>query len=131
MQQIGLLPLISILVVVGVLIAVGIVVRLVPLSPQVADAVPPAVLAQSQTYVDTLGTQPLSTLSTGQKLLVLHAHFNLQHYPMVVQYAETMTDALKRLAPERKAAFGELIETAYRKLGKASEASEFRRQIGY
>lgn len=130
MTQISPFTIVGVLLIVGVLIAVGIVVMLTPFAPQSQTSLPAGVRAQSEKYIETLGSQPFETLSTAQKLLVLHSYYNLQHYPLVIQYAETMTDALQRLAPERKAAFGEIIEASYQKLGKADEAMAFRHRIG-
>jgi hypothetical protein len=77
-----------------------------------------------------LGTKPFETLNTPQKLLVLHAYYNLGKYHMVTQRAETMFDVFRQLSPERKQAFSEIVEDAYRQTGKDQQAVAFQHRIG-
>ena len=42
-----------------------------------------------------------------------------------------MIDALRQLSPERKQALSEIVEDAYRQLGKDQQAVAFQHQIGY
>jgi hypothetical protein len=131
MKSIHQMTIIGIVIVLGVLIGVGVVVLLTPSSQSSRDALQTGITEQSKQYVETLGTKPFETLTTAQKLLLLHAYANLGKHKIVVQRAETMLDAFRQLAPERKQAFGELVEEAYRYLGREQDAVAFRHQIGF
>ena len=125
------MTIIGIVIVLAFLLGVGIVVLLTSSSRSSSDALQTGIMEQSKQYVETLGTKPFETLSTAQKLLLLHAYANLGEHKMVIQRAETMVDAFRRLAPERKRAFGEMVEAAYRHLGREQDAVAFRHQVGF
>ena len=48
---------------------------------------------------------------------------------MVVQLSETIIDELRKLSPERKQAFVDIIENAYRQLGQKQIIIEFRQAV--
>ena len=96
-----------------------------------SDALQTGIIEQSKHYVEAWGAKPFETLTTAQKLLLLHSYANLGEYKMVIQRAETMMDAFRQLAPERKQAFGEMVEAAYRQLGREQDAVAFRHQVGF
>ena len=131
MQSLNQMTIIGIVIILGVLIGVGIVVLRTPSSRSSSDALRTGITEQSKQYVETLGTKPFETLTTAQKLLLLHAYANLGKHKMVIQRAETMIDAFRQLAPERKQSFGEIVEEAYRHLGREQDAVAFRHQIGF
>jgi len=120
----------GIVIVLAVLLGVGIVVLLTPASRSSSDALQTGIIEQSKEYVEAWGAKPFETLTTAQQLLLLHAYANLGKHKMVIQRAETMIDAFRRLAPERKQAFGEIVEEAYRQIGREQDAVAFRHQIG-
>ena len=124
------ITIIGIFLIIGTLIVVGIVVMAKPASRTVSHPLPYEVLVQSKQYVETLGTKPFQALNTAQKLLLIHALFNLGKYSTVIHHATSIIDALQRLSLERKQAFSEIIEESYRQLGNPSDAAVFRRQIG-
>ena len=130
MTQLNQITIIGILLIIGALIVVGIVVMVKPVSRAANHPLPSGVLAQSKQYVKTLGAKPFESLTTAQKLLLLHASYNLKKYQTVTQHAEVMIEAFQRLAPERKQAFSEMVEESYRQLGRAQDAAAFRQQIG-
>ena len=131
MQILNQMTLIGIVLVLGVLLGVGIVVLLTSSSRSSRDALRTGIAEQSQHYVETLGAQPFETLTTAQQLLLLHAYANLGKHKLVIQRAETMMDVFRQLAPERKQAFGEMVEEAYRHLGREQDAVTFRHQVGF
>jgi len=124
------MTLIGILVLIGVLLIASVVAISTRASRSASQPLQAGILAQSKKYVETLGTQPFETLNTTRKLLVLHAYYNLGKYQAVTQRAETMIDAFRQLSPERKQAFGEIVEDAYRRLGKDQHAVAFKHRIG-
>ena len=125
------MTIIGIVIILAFLLGVGIVVLLTSSSRSSRDALRTGITEQSKQYAETLGTKPFETLTTAQKLLLLHAYANLGKYNMVIQRAETMIDAFRQLAPERKQAFGELVAEAYRHLGREQDAVAFRHQVGF
>lgn len=114
----------------GFLLVVGVVMALKSSPPSMHTELPAEVIARSKTYVEKLGTKPFEALNTSQKLMLIHAYYNLENYAMVIQYAETMIDSLRELPTERKIAFTEIIEHAYRQLGQEQMIREFRVAIG-
>jgi hypothetical protein len=131
MQNLNQMTLIGIVIVLAFLLGVGIVVLLTPSARSSRDALRRGITEQSKHYVETLGTKPFETLTTAQQLLLLHAYANLGKHKTVIQRAETMMDAFRQLAPERKEAFGEIVVEAYRHLGREQDAVTFRQQVGF
>jgi len=125
------MALIGVSVLIGVLLIAGIVAISSRSSRSASQPLRAGIIAQSKKYVETLGTKPFETLNTTQKLLVLHAYYHLGKYHMVTQRAETMIEAFRQLSSERKQAFSEIVEDAYRQLGKDQQAVAFQHQIGY
>jgi hypothetical protein len=115
--------------IIGFLIVVGIVAMIKPSSHPSRSALPAEVIEHAKTYVNKLGSRPFETLNTNQKLILINAYYNLENYGMVIQHAETMIDELRQLQPERKSAFGEIIENAYRQLGQEHMVTEFETAI--
>jgi len=130
MKNINPMTIIGMIIILGVLIVVGIVIILTSSSRPSSSALQTGIIEQSKKYVETWGTQPFETLTTEQKLLLLHAYANLGKFQVVIQRAETMIDIFRQLAPERKRAFGEMVEAAYHRLGKDQDAIAFRHHIG-
>jgi hypothetical protein len=130
MSSFNQMTLIGILVLTGVLLIAGIVAISTRSSRSANQPLRAGIIAQSKTYVETLGTKPFETLNTTQKLLLLHAEYNLGKYQTVTQRAETMIDAFRQLSPERKHAFGEIVEDSYRQLGENQLAATFRYRVG-
>jgi hypothetical protein len=130
MQNLNQMTLIGIVIVLAFLLGVGIVVLLTPSARSSRDALQTGITEQSKHYVEAWGAKPFETLATAQQLLLLHAYANLGKHTMVIQRAETMIDAFRQLAPERKEAFGEMVEEAYRHLGREQDAVTFRYHIG-
>jgi hypothetical protein len=131
MSSFNQMTLIGILVLIGVLLIVGLVTISSRSSRSASQPLRAGIIAQSKKYVETLGTKPFETLNTTQKLLVLHAYYNLGKYHIVTQRAEIMLDAFRQLSPERKQAFSEIVEDAYRQLGKDQQAVAFQHRIGH
>lgn len=130
MSAFNQMTLIGILVLIGVLLIAGMVAISSRSSRSASPPLRAGIIAQSKEYIETLGTKPFGTLNTTQKLLVLHAYYNLGKYQMVTQRAETMIEALRQLSPERKQAFSEIVEDAYRQLEKDQHAVAFKHRIG-
>lgn len=130
MKNVNQMTMIGILVIIGILIVVGIAVMNILSSRSDSQPLRARIIAQSKKYVERLGTKPFETLTITQKLLVLHAYSNLGKYTTVIQHAESMIDEFRQLSPERKIAFGEIVEESYRHLGKEQDAVVFRRQVG-
>jgi hypothetical protein len=114
----------------GFLIVVGIVVMVKPSSQATNSSLPAEVIEHSKKYVETLSTQPFDGLKTNQKLILIHSYYNLENYKMVIQHAEAMIDELRKLTPERKTAFTDIIEDSYRQLGQDKIAVEFKEAVG-
>ena len=114
----------------GFLVIVGVVAMLKPSSPPVSAALPADVIDRSQQYVTRWGARPFDELNTKQKLLLIHSYANLGDDNTVIQRAETMIDDLRQLPWERKLAFVEIIENAYRRLGQEHIIEEFRKAVG-
>ena len=117
-------------IVLGVLIIAGVVVMRMRSSRSSGDALHTKIIEQSKQYVETLGSEPFETLTSAKKLLLLHAYANLGEDQAVIQYAATMIDTLRQLAPERQQAFVQIIEDAYRHLGREQEAATFKHRVG-
>ena len=130
MSSFSQMTLIGILVLVGALLIAAIVAISSRSSRSTSQPLRAGIIGQSKKYAETLGTKPFETLNTAQKLLVLHAHYNLGKYHMVTQRAETMLDVFRQLSPERKQAFSEIVEDAYRQMGKDHQAVAFKYRIG-
>ena len=114
----------------GFLVIVGVVAMLKPSSLPVSASLPADVIDRSQQYVDRWGARPFDELNTKQKLLLIHSYSNLGDDSTVIQRAETMIDDLRQLPWERKLAFVEIIENAYRRLGQENIVEEFRKAVG-
>ena len=114
----------------GFLVIVGVVAVLKPSSPPVSASLPADVIDRSQQYVAKWGSRPFNELNTKQKLLLIHSYANLGDNNTVIQRAETMIDDLRQLPWERKLAFVEMIENAYRRLGQENIIEEFRKAVG-
>jgi hypothetical protein len=130
MKSINQMTIIGIVIILGLLIAVGIVVMVTSSSRSSSSALRTGIIEQSKQYVEAWGSKPFETLTSEQKLLVLHAYANLGKYQEVIQRAEAMIDIFRQLAPERKQAFGEMVEQAYRQIGREQDAVAFRYHIG-
>lgn len=130
MQSINQMTLIGSVIVLGVLIIVGIVVMLTPSPRSSMPALRARIIEQSKQYVEALGAEPFETLTSAKKLLLLHAYANLGEYQAVIQCATAMIDVFRRLAPERQQAFVEVVEEAYRRLGREQDAVTFRHRVG-
>lgn len=129
MSSFNQMTLLGILALIGVLMIASIVAISSRSSRSASQPLRAGIIAQSKQYVETLGTKPFETLNTTQKLLVLHAYYNLGKYQMVTQRAATMMNAFRQLSPERKQAFSEIVEDAYRQLGKDRRAMVFKHRI--
>jgi hypothetical protein len=113
----------------GFLVIVGVVTMLKPSSPPVSASLPADVIDRSQQYVARWGSRPFDELNTKQKLLLIHSYYNLGDDKTVIHHAETMIDDLRQLPWERKLAFVEIIENAYRRLGQENIVEEFRKAV--
>jgi hypothetical protein len=116
--------------IIGFLIVVGIVSMIKPSSRSAHSSLPAEVIEHSRKYVEILGSKHFEQLKTNQKLILIQSYYNLEHYNMVVQHAETMLDKLRSLPPERNIAFTDIIEDAYRQLGQDNIVTEFREAVG-
>ena len=114
----------------GFLVIVGVVAILKPSSPPISASLPAGVIERSQQYVAKWGGRPFHELNTQQKLLLIHSYYNLGDDKTVIQRVETMIDDLRQLPRERKLAFVEMIENAYRRLGQEDIIEEFRTAVG-
>ena len=114
----------------GFLVIVGVVAILKPSSPPTSTSLPADVIERSQQYVARWSGRPFHELNTKQKLLLIHSYYNLGDDKTVIQHAETMIDELRQLPWERKQAFVEIIEHAYRRLGQENIIVEFRAAVG-
>jgi hypothetical protein len=114
----------------GFLVVIGIAALVKPYSQSTNSSLPAKVIAHSNQYVDRWGAKPFDTLTIDQKLLLIHAYYNLENYKLVIQHAETMIDELRSLSPERKIAFADMIEDSYRRLEQDHIIVEFREAIG-
>ncbi len=114
--------------IIGFMIVVFIVVMIKPSSHSNNQSLPTEILERSRKYVDNLGNKSFEDLKTNQKLLLIHAYY--ENFKIVVQHAETMIDELRQLPMERKAAFADIIENAYRHLGQEDVIMEFREVVG-
>ena len=130
MNPINQMTMIVIAGIIGFLIVVGIVAMIKPSSRSANPLLPAEVIEHSKAYVETLGSKPFEQLKTNQKLLLIQSYYNLENYNMVVQHAETMIDDLRALPTERKIAFADIIEDAYRQLGQDKVLIEFREAVG-
>jgi hypothetical protein len=130
MRSFNQTTLIGILVLIGVLLTAGIVAISSRSSRSARQPLRAGIIAQSKEYVETLGTKPFEALNTTQKLLLLHAYYNLGKHQTVTQRAETMIEAFRQLSPERKQAFSKIVEDAYRQLGRDQQAVAFKHGIG-
>lgn len=66
-------------------------------------------------YIETLTQTPEESLSTEQKLLLLHSYYVVQNYEAVIQISKKMDEELSRLSKIRFRAFNAMIQDAYRK----------------
>lgn len=116
--------------IIGFLVITGIIAMIKPPSQARNPSLPAEVISHSEKYIKRLGTKPFDKLKTNQKLILIHSYYNLEDYSIVVRHAETMIDELRSLSPERKRAFTNIIEDAYRQLGQDEIIIEFRKVMG-
>ena len=114
----------------GFLVVIGIIAMVKPDSHSRDASLPAEVIAHSKEYVESLGARPFDELKTNEKLLLMHSYYNLGNYNAVIQCAETMIEELRKLPPERKSAFMDIIERSYYKTGQDSVVIEFRKAVG-
>jgi len=70
------------------------------------------ILKRSEAYIQTLGQQPLESLKTEDKLLLLHAYYNVHNYAKTAQLGGLLKPQIERLPAERRAVFTKMIEEA-------------------
>lgn len=114
----------------GFMIIVGIAAMIKPSAHPTNSSLPAEVIEHSKKYIERLGAEPFDGLKTNQKLILIHAYYNLENFQAVTQHAETMIDELRALSPERKIAFTDIIENSYRHLGQEKIVVEFREAVG-
>ena len=71
--------------------------------------------AHAWEYIEALSSIPVGSLSTEQKLLLLHSHYVVQNYEEVIRISQQMAEELKHLPWQRYRAFDSMIQDAYRK----------------
>lgn len=83
----------------------------------------------SADYIQQLGSRQLDSLSTEEKLLLLHSYYNTREFVQVVRIGEAMADELRDLPADRRDQFSKMVEGAYRQLKEEAKAREFRRKL--
>src|SRR5687768_1606712 len=86
--------------IIGFLVVIGIAALVKSSSQSTNSSLPAEVIAHSKKYVDRWGAKSFDTLTMDQKLILIHAYYNLENYKLVMQHAETMIDELRALSPE-------------------------------
>ena len=130
MNPFNQMTVIAIAGIIGFLVAVVIMAMVKPSSQPANSSFPAEVIEHSKKYAGTLGSKPFEQLNTNHKLILIQSYYNLENYKIVVQHAETMIDELRVLPLERKIAFTDMIEDAYRRLGQDNIVTEFREAVG-
>lgn len=83
----------------------------------------------SEGYIQQLGSRRLDSLSTEEKLLLLHSYYNTHEFVQVVRIGEAMVEELRNLPSDRRNQFSKMVEEAYRQLKEERKAGEFRRKL--
>jgi len=94
----------------GLLLVAG--VMLYSLWTGVPESLSPDILERSEAYVKMLDAKPLANLPAEDRLLLLHAHFNLKHYARAAEIANGMIDTIADLPIERLSAFSSMVADA-------------------
>lgn len=96
--------------------AVALLIYLNPKGPPQENQLSQDMIARSKQYIQKLGKQPLEELSTEQKLLLLHAYYNVQDDAAAVRIGNFMSAEIQNLPPERQRPFMQMIEKAKHRL---------------